>query len=741
MKKLWRLGMCLMLVMSLFVIRDQGVHAEEGFNLENLDITFSDTDGILKAKLNTGENIDEQISYIIMHFVNKENPNLEESARFDTDIDPMNGRVSYKSSLDLNQMKKGTFQLKSVTLTDFDGNVIQMSRSCTLATSQTDGCKDYNTALDGKWENLTIEGRKEVVYPAINSIKGNGFGKNIDLDNHQFSIDATLNITRDENTIISLVYDCDKSSEPMSLDFIGESRTATYNDFLRYRGENFTLAYIEVSTWKENVYRSSIYSSLSRDELDKYVGIRNSSFELHKLTEIAQAGTFDFSIQNYMYDVTPPELISADWEVSEVSLPGVAKFNFEVRDTESGYLYLSILTSNGYGDLAMSGGSVLDGKGYYEYLFTRYRKLDPVKVRGFEISDNAGNRICYLTDMDAYNSETGEYYGVTISNSGKDMVREWKKPVKELTFKRTQDYTEILKNDKTSLETLNKAKDGSLFVINTYESPKIDKSVFEAVQGKDVDLIFEDVTSEDANATGVQWIINGKDIKNPKTIDTTLKTELINDKAIGTGYGFAGVNADATLAEKNAFVVEMLKQAPLAYYADYIKQFDAEKDDFMALFWEEYNKHERVNFLFAENGELPGKVTVRFKLEVALRHQMPTNNLYLYYDHNGNQELISDNVNCDEENYYEFDITHNSKYVLTPKKLVSDDTNQEENKKPIDKVENITDSKEEHGAVKKGIETGDHSSSQSINWIYAGLGSLIIIAGILIKRYKDKRTC
>lgn len=68
---------------------------------------------------------------------------------------------------------------------------------------------------------------------------------------------------------------------------------------------------------------------------------------------------------------------------------------------------------------------------------------------------------------------------------------------------------------------------------------------------------------------------------------------------------------------------------------------------------------------YKANGILPGKALVRIKADDTIRKEIG-NIIYVYYfnETNNKFELIAENVKISQDNYYEFYITHNSKYVM-----------------------------------------------------------------------------
>lgn len=77
---------------------------------------------------------------------------------------------------------------------------------------------------------------------------------------------------------------------------------------------------------------------------------------------------------------------------------------------------------------------------------------------------------------------------------------------------------------------------------------------------------------------------------------------------------------------------------------------------------------DQVNYIaikFADNGELPCKTKVRLKADYATRGLIGAKGLKLYYMDGNNYELEQESIELDEENYYNFILTHNSEFWLS----------------------------------------------------------------------------
>ena len=86
---------------------------------------------------------------------------------------------------------------------------------------------------------------------------------------------------------------------------------------------------------------------------------------------------------------------------------------------------------------------------------------------------------------------------------------------------------------------------------------------------------------------------------------------------------------------------------------------------------EEIVKSNGIVVSFEPNGELPGVAKVRIKSTDTLKKNIDGNKVYAYYydEQNKNFILMSEDVKLSEDEYYEFAIEHNSKYILVNEKV------------------------------------------------------------------------
>ena len=152
--------------------------------------------------------------------------------------------------------------------------------------------------------------------------------------------------------------------------------------------------------------------------------------------------------------------------------------------------------------------------------------------------------------------------------------------------------------------------DGAEITINADSNTLITEEIFNAIKGKNKKLVI--------NSNDNQIIFNGNNIIDSKTIDATINVDSIKD------------NDDINKLIDSGVVIR-----------------------------------------FADNGTLPGEATVRIKSTDEMDRILQNEKIYVYYFNDGENkfQLIATNIEKTEDGYYEFEITHNSDYVLVNKEI------------------------------------------------------------------------
>ena len=231
----------------------------------------------------------------------------------------------------------------------------------------------------------------------------------------------------------------------------------------------------------------------------------------------------------------------------------------------------------------------------------QYTKADLYHVLIVELTDKSGNTAYYHSPIVSEN--------VTYGTNRKEMD--------DFTFTVIEEFPSDLITSTINKDIVNqikKEKDKSVIMIDATKDPIVKKEIFEAIQNTNKTIYIE--------FDGYQWVFKGKDIKNPKDIDVTIKTESLSMDGV-----------------------------------------DNSNDDY-------------ISIIFKDNGELPGKAKIRVKLDYTHKYVEGLEDLMLLYleeqmgiEREDPFSVEVNRVDLAEDGFYEFEITHNSTYVLTNKEI------------------------------------------------------------------------
>ena len=170
---------------------------------------------------------------------------------------------------------------------------------------------------------------------------------------------------------------------------------------------------------------------------------------------------------------------------------------------------------------------------------------------------------------------------------------------------------------------------GKIVLINiTEQNPIIPKAIFEIIAGKDVTVVFEKLYdfdwSSDSSDSGFEWEMYGKHVDKAKAKDINAYVTIVADS-------WSALSREGKFKNPNG---------------------------------NKYDTFIRINF--ANNGELPGKATIRFKPGFTMSGWANTYDMKLYYlnESTGKVELIQSNIKTEKTGYFHFNITHNSSYAF-----------------------------------------------------------------------------
>ena len=159
------------------------------------------------------------------------------------------------------------------------------------------------------------------------------------------------------------------------------------------------------------------------------------------------------------------------------------------------------------------------------------------------------------------------------------------------------------------------APDNAKIVIDASVNSIVSDELFDAIKGTNKQLVI--------NYKGNEIIFNGKDITSPKTIDVDIS-----------------VFDNITASDDNKVMASMVQDGVIVD--------------------------------LSSNGTLPGKAVYRIYATDEMKNVLGNRKIYLYYydELNNNFNLVQTNVKLNG-NYYELNIDHNSKFILTKNKIDS----------------------------------------------------------------------
>lgn len=173
-------------------------------------------------------------------------------------------------------------------------------------------------------------------------------------------------------------------------------------------------------------------------------------------------------------------------------------------------------------------------------------------------------------------------------------------------------------NSSTVINAIKSASNGSKIQVDVSINKNIVKDIFDAIKNTDKTVTFVQ--------SGIQWSFKGADITEAsKDIDMKVDINTLDKSAT--------INKEAISSKVN-------------------------NEDLMIV-------------SFANNGKLPGRSKIKLKLDTNWISNKDKNNIEVYYynESTGKIENIASQLKIDTNGYIEFDITHNSDYIITDKKI------------------------------------------------------------------------
>ena len=361
------------------------------------------------------------------------------------------------------------------------------------------------------------------------------------------------------------------------------------------------------------------------------------SLEFLDITDINNIPIFTVNVEsmnNIPYFIVPKNVKNGNYVVNTITLiglnndgntftkcfgnfgiaPGCSKHHFDVklRITNESQKNLKL------DKLLLTEKEALVGE-KVNISYTTNDKLTSLRLF-FKSDNNTFNATVLDLDGKAYFSipstvKSGEYSLtkiVAMSEESSVIVTEGNLINSKLTVKENEKRTYIYNNSDITEEVIKKLYDDvdlSEITVTIDENTLISEDLFKVIIGTDRKLVI--------NTNGNQLIFNGNDIKTPKAIDVNMTTNSTSE--------------DESLANtiSNGIIVN-----------------------------------------FVSNGNLPGNALVRLRATDKIRTVLGNRKVNVYYYDEVDKvfNVIAENVVLNN-GYYEFAISHNSKYILTTKKL------------------------------------------------------------------------
>ena len=225
-------------------------------------------------------------------------------------------------------------------------------------------------------------------------------------------------------------------------------------------------------------------------------------------------------------------------------------------------------------------------------------------------------------------------------------------------------YFNLANLDDEAMFKIKESKEDAIIMLDASRQSIVDSEIFDVIKESQRQLIIEHGKN--------QWVFNGTDIVEPKTIDVSMKFYEVKDSELDEKL--------AAVIGSDSLVVE-----------------------------------------FPENGELPGTALIRI-YDDGIYEILRNDKYYVYHidDDNNKVNKVSMEVQKSEGGYIEFYINHNSKYVITAEEIKDDS------------VVGDDDSSLKYNEREKQLVEGTPKNSNITTYLLIGIGIAIVILVFLI---------
>lgn len=331
------------------------------------------------------------------------------------------------------------------------------------------------------------------------------------------------------------------------------------------------------------------------------------------------------------YDTTAPIVNKVTFTQSVIK-PGIVKVTVDVTEKETGIIGINL----NFGNDNVSQPIIYHNGTWNNYTTGEWEKSprpSGIYTLSVSVPSSARSGEWYLNQIDLAD-QAGNYRTYSVSDtSTKSWVESQGNVINDVSLNVNNGNNILFVKDEFDVEfqryitiadittELNGMADGSAAMIN-FDSNNYTakKEWFAAIKGTKKNIVFSN--------DGIQWIFRGQDIINPKDIKLSVAISEMSSSLYG-------------------------------------------------------NSSQSLRLQFPANGQLPGKATVRIKADYIYSLNQLSGTLYLYYM-NADQSLkLEDNpqyILDGTDHWCEFDMTHNSTFLVSGKKLSTQSPNIKLNK-------------------------------------------------------------
>ena len=386
--------------------------------------------------------------------------------------------------------------------------------------------------------------------------------------------------------------------------------------------------YVDVSYYKKNGFDANSETMTYDEENGLYCALikptRTGTYiigKIYAIDEYDNSGSVTgldmvdikaIEVEGIDEDLEAPNFISIKLNKQSVIAPGNIKVFIDATDNSGTIerMYVRFISEDEINKVGIHS----DGKIYadleYDEVIGKY--VGTIELDQYVVSGKYYLQKIIMTDGSENSSIfVSSYYPENLSGGYSGILRKREK-IQDLSFEVKEEFsydavTSTINNN--MLDIIKKQNDDAIIMIDATNNSIVPASVFEAIKGTNKTIYIE--------SNGYQWVFNGKDIENIKQIDSKIYSELLADENI-----------------------------------DNITQ------DFIAI-------------VFADNGILPGKAKIRVKTDYTFRYIEGYEDLKLYFYNAINEKYneLANKVILTDDGFYEFEINHNSKYVLSNKTI------------------------------------------------------------------------